>query len=293
MSTSSATRDVRVEASDGYALVGTLYESTGPCRARVLINSATGVRRRYYRKFSEYLAGAGFEVFTYDYRGIGDSAPASIRESKARMRDWGLLDFPAVVRWSQFDAPDRRLFAVGHSVGGQVLGLAENNHAVAGFVGISAQKPWWGYWPAHEQWRLRLLWNYIMPGLSRALGYFPSPWFGLGENLPLGVALEWAAWCRAREHVTEVIGEHVRPGFENWSGAMLAFSFEDDSFAPEASVAALVEMYRSADRQHRHVRPADVGQPIGHFGFFRDVFRDTLWPQVRYWLEDRCSASGS
>jgi predicted alpha/beta hydrolase len=33
------------------------------------------------------------------------------------------------------------------------------------------------------------------------------------------------------------------------------------------------------------IGPADTNcQPIGHFGFFRSRFRETLWPRVLAWL---------
>jgi predicted alpha/beta hydrolase len=36
---------------------------------------------------------------------------------------------------------------------------------------------------------------------------------------------------------------------------------------------------------HRHVIPREVGAPaIGHFGFFRERFRDTLWRESAGWL---------
>ena len=41
-------------------------------------------------------------VVTYDYRGIGGSAPSRLRGFEARMRDWAFLDMTAVV-----DCPPR------------------------------------------------------------------------------------------------------------------------------------------------------------------------------------------
>ena len=85
-----------------------------------------------------------------------------------------------------------------------------------------------------------------MPGTARLLGYFPSPWFGLGESLPKGVACEWAAWANARGYTPEVIGEHVRDGYERYGGHYLGMSFADDTFAPEGAVAGLVAVTPAA-----------------------------------------------
>ena len=46
------------------------------------------------------------------------------------------------------------------------------------------------------------------------------------------------------------------------------------------AAAALVRQYASADIRHVH-REAEG---LGHFGFFRKRFAESLWPQVRQWL---------
>ena len=38
--------------------------------------------------------------------------------------------------------------------------------------------------------------HFALPGVTRLHGYFPSSRFGFGEDLPKGVAIEWASWCR-------------------------------------------------------------------------------------------------
>src|ERR1700753_2609140 len=72
------TDDITFPAEDGYQLGATLFLPLGPKRHAVLINSATAVPRKIYRKFAGYLARRGFAVLTYDYRGIGDSRQKSL-----------------------------------------------------------------------------------------------------------------------------------------------------------------------------------------------------------------------
>lgn len=283
----SESQSFQVPAHDGYLLRARRYANGSRPRALVLINGAVGVRQQYYRRFAQFLLDRDLEVVTYDYRGIGESAPRRLRGFSARMRDWGLLDQPGMIDWCQSHQPEVPLIAVGHSVGGQILGLAPNNHAVAGLVGVCAQKTWWGLWPKRSHPQLILLWYLVMPGVAHTMGYFPSPWFGLGENLPKGVAVEWAQWARSRDHTPEAIGEHVRPGYANYPGAILSYSFADDTFAPRRAIEGLLDQYASARRQLRHVEPAEVGRPIGHFGYFRPEFADTLWAETRDWILDQ------
>ncbi len=65
--------DITFPAEDGYALGATLFLPRGAKQHAVLINSATAVPRKIYRKFATYLAHRGSAVLTYDYRGVGDS----------------------------------------------------------------------------------------------------------------------------------------------------------------------------------------------------------------------------
>src|SRR5436305_10917617 len=96
-------------AADGFPLHGTLYEG-GP--DTILIASALGVKRRYYDPFAQFAKQRGFTVLTFDYRGIGESRPASLRGFDASMRDWGVLDLTAAI--AQLRGA-RSLTLVGHS----------------------------------------------------------------------------------------------------------------------------------------------------------------------------------
>ncbi|MFX7816485.1 alpha/beta fold hydrolase, partial [Acinetobacter baumannii] len=84
--------------------------------------------------FASYLAHRGCAVLTYDYRGIGDSRqpamvgynqPKSLVGFKASMSDWAAQDVTAAVRWRRERYHGLPLAYVGHSFGGQALGLIE------------------------------------------------------------------------------------------------------------------------------------------------------------------------
>jgi predicted alpha/beta hydrolase len=89
-------------AADGYSLTGHLYlpppgSTAGPV---TIIGSATGVPQRFYGRFATYLAEHGRPTLTFDYRGIGLSAPEKLRGFPARFRDWGILDIPAAIAFA-------------------------------------------------------------------------------------------------------------------------------------------------------------------------------------------------
>ena len=56
------------------------------------------------------------------------------------------------------------------------------------------------------------------------------------------------------------------------------------------AVETLLTYYPRARAELRLIAPRDAGaREIGHFGFFRPTFRDTLWREARAWLEERAA----
>jgi predicted alpha/beta hydrolase len=273
----------RIPATDGFPIPATLFTPAGESPERVvLVAPATGVRRRLYDAFARSLAARGMGVVTWDWRGTGESRPERMRGFQASMSDWARRDLPGVIDWAGGRFPDARLFAAGHSFGGQGIGLAPNADRLRGVVLIAAQSGWWGHWPRGQRWKYALLWHAVMPPMTRALGYFPFRRLGMGEDLPRGVALEWARWCRSPEYLGDWSGH------ERLRAPLLAIGFSDDPFAPRDAVAALVDRYGSAEKEHRHIVPADAGAArIGHFGFFREGVTPGLWADVADWLQAR------
>jgi predicted alpha/beta hydrolase len=115
-------------ALDDYPLAATRYHAEQP-RAQLLIAGATGVPQGFYRRFAEYAASRGFNTLTLDYRGIGQSRPASLRGFEMEYLDWAHLDLAAAV--DQHRHAERPLFMVGHSFGGHAFGLLPNHDQVA------------------------------------------------------------------------------------------------------------------------------------------------------------------
>src|ERR687893_2495913 len=139
--------DVIIPATDEFPLAGSVFGDLAWAKRVVLIAPATGVRRRLYRSFAEFLAGEGFAVVTWDWRGTGDSRPESLRGFGATMRDWGERDLAGVIDWAATRYPSARLSVVGHNFGGQSVGLARNRDRVRRLVTVGAQSGYLGHWP--------------------------------------------------------------------------------------------------------------------------------------------------
>ena len=85
-----------LRAGDGAVLAANRFDAPD-ARAVVVIAPALGVPQEFYRDFAAWLAQRGLSALTFDYRGIGASAPRSLRRFRATIDDWVRLDFEAAI----------------------------------------------------------------------------------------------------------------------------------------------------------------------------------------------------
>jgi len=293
-----AGRELSIRTDDGVALAASVFEPRSASRSAshpatrrvVVIASATGVLRRYYAPFAAWLAAEGFTVVTFDYRGIGGSRSG---QTDATMHDWGERDLAAVIAWAADVLGDGRVSVVGHSVGGQLVGFLPEaaTSRIEALVTVASQFGDYRLWPMPLRFAMAALWYGIVPTVTRAVGYLPGA-LGVGEDLPSGVALEWARWCRTPGYVTSDEtdeGALRRDAYASVRAPMLAFGFHDDTYAPPAAVDALLACYRNAAITRRHVDRSE-GR-FGHFGFFRSRSR-ALWREVSRFLGEPAQGPG-
>lgn len=284
-SASPPATDLEIAAVDGYPLSARRYPATRPERGRVLVAAATGVPQGFYRRFAEYAASRGYTTLTFDYRGVGRSAPRTLRGFEASFLDWAWLDLPAMV---DALACDRQpVFLVGHSFGGQAFGLLPNHHKVSAVYAFGTGAGWHGWMPRSEQWRVLAMWRLAGPLITRWKGYLAWKALGLGEDLPLGVYRQWRRWC-ARPHYFFDDPEFGPEAARHFAGVRTPFTAAaatDDRWAPPRSRDAFMKGY-PASYWHPHdidVHAAALG-PIGHMGYFRAHARP-LWADALSWFD--------
>jgi predicted alpha/beta hydrolase len=276
--------DTSFPARDGYPLAATTFLPSGAPKAAVVLGSATAVPRKIYRGFASYLAERDFAVLTYDYRGIAGSRPHSLIGFPARMRDWATLDTTAALKFARKTWPGGPLLMVGHSFGGQALGLVPNNADIARALLIAAQAGYWRLFRAPEKYRVYAMMN-AGRLITRACGYTPG-WTGIGEDLPKGVFLEWADWVMSKRYFLDDPTLAELANFPRYRGALRAIGIDDDPWATPRAIDLLLSAFTGTRPERRQINPRALGVgPIGHFGFFRPAHRDTLWREAADWLE--------
>jgi predicted alpha/beta hydrolase len=276
---------VEFPARDGYRLAGTLYRPQTPNRRAVLFQAAAGVKQEFYGKFADYLATRGFAALTFDYRGIGRSRPPKLRGFEARMRDWAEKDIGGALDYLGRATHGARLIGIGHSFGGQAFGLVPGNEQYVAAMTVGSQSGYWKHWHGARRVGMWLVTHVVLPGVSRVAGYLPARYLGQGEDLPSGVAREWASWCRHPGYIVGALG--VEEAYARFTAPIRAYAIGDDAYAPPAAVEAFLGFYPNAPRKQVDVDAAHHGGPIGHFGFFRERFRKSLWQDAADWMEGR------
>jgi predicted alpha/beta hydrolase len=254
----------------------------------MVIAPAMATPKRFYRHFARWFARRGYAVVTFDYRGFGDSRHHPVRESDATIEDWANLDLPSVLNWiNDRNSFPERIVLLGHSIGGQIVGMMGNYAPLDLLVTFSAQTGYWRLQAPGERIKSWVFMYLLGPALTRTLGYFPWGTLMGGYDLPPSVARQWMRWCRHPQYLFADESLKNLEGYRNFSTPILAYSFEDDPWGWDRAVDWMMEKYTRAPLQRVHVDPEQDGwEPIGHFGFF-DEGRTSLWKKLHERFENQ------
>jgi predicted alpha/beta hydrolase len=283
-----AGQGIRFRALDGYDLGGLFFPpSTAlPPSIAVVLVGGGGVPAARYANFAAYLAAAGIPVLAFDYRGIATSRPARLRGLAATAEDWSECDCGGAIAWMRARYPAARLAAIAHSIGTLLIGGAPNVGEIRQFVFIGAHTGYYGDYLRRHRLPMALVWHGVMPALTRMFGYFPARWLALGEDIPAGIALQWAArrTSELRPEATDRNAARARAMLARYAAIRVptdAISLSDDAFATEAGCTRLLSVYPGIAARREVITPDFAGfSPVGHFGFFRRAAQARLWPLI-------------
>ncbi len=247
-------------------------------KAVIIIASATGVKQTLYQKFAEFLRQHDFTVYTFDYAGIGASKKESLKKFNTTASSWGNNDLESIITYAKKNNKDAKLILIGHSIGGQLIGLAPSSKLANGILLVAAQTGYWKFWKGFNKLKMFATWYFLIPSLTSLFGYFPGKKIGASEDLPKDVALEWRKWCCSKNYFFD----HIKKAEQMYQAIhcrITSFSCEDDNYAPKVTVDWLTEKYANANIKRRHLLAKNLKlKKIGHFGFFRSSNKDAIWP---------------
>jgi predicted alpha/beta hydrolase len=277
-----------LQASDGRKLAAHWFAASRR-RGVIVMNGATGFPQSFYFKLAQYGAERGYDVLIYDYRGMGFSAGADPAAETVRMSDWGRFDMPAALDIAARRAEGLPVATIGHSVGGQFLGLLRNHALARAHVQIATSVGYWRWEKPPFKYLAWWFWRVHGPLMLALKGYVPTGGGWAGLPLPRGVYEEWRRWCLRPDHFGPDLSTYLADNcFAEIRSPLLTVGFTDDPIATRRTVEGINRFYPNAQRESRWYSPADAGtKRIGHEGFFSSKHRDTLWRPVIDWIDDK------
>ncbi len=276
--------------ADGTQLAAQVFEPIGSVRAVIVIAPAMAVPQGFYANFARHLAENGFRVWTFDYRGIGNSLQGSMRGVQTSLTTWIEQDYDCAIRSASDEAGNLPLFVIGHSFGGQTAPLLPSRERISGLITVAAGSGSMAHNTPSTRRAAPLLWYVLIPLLCPLFGYFPGARLGVIGDVPSGSMREWRRWCLTPEYLLS--GEpRARAAYASARYPVLALAFSDDELLLETGVRLLHNAYQATTPDYRYLNPQQQGWPrIGHFGFFKSSSGATVWPQVLDWLTQRLAA---
>ena len=276
---------VTIHAPEDWTLRGALFasENTNPEAPVILISAAAAVPHTYYANFARFLieSGAG-GVLTYDYRGIAASAGDRKRWRYLQMKDWALLDFPAAAAFLQERFPDSPLIGLGHSYGGQALGLCGIADRFTRYATVATMSGYWrGLDTPKQVWAQTQI---LGRTVASVLGRVPEA-VSPGTTMPGGVFLDWTRWIASPNYFFDDPDLPEKDRFESVTLPYLSIGLTDDPWGTRRAVDDFMAHYTNADLRQMWIQPGESGK-IGHLGFFSRRHSKAFWPNLAAFLID-------
>lgn len=279
----SSFENLSIHCSDGYELSARFYphQTTSKHALPVLICPATGITKTFYNSYATWLTEQGHDVLVFDFRGIGESLHGPLKQSTASIVQWGQLDIPAAIDTLINKTQAAQVIILGHSAGGQLLGIVPNYNKVAKVVAVSGSTGHVKDLKGRTKLLAPVMFNVIFPIARYTLGYGPTNAIGMGENLPKDVAREWAQFCSKPGYVLNALGKTVQQDFHAQVNCPITAVWStDDEIATQANVKDLLRLYPNAPTDMIELNPQANGhKAIGHMMMFKSSHKN-LWPII-------------
>ena len=281
----SAFEEIKISCEDQYTLSGRFYPSSSEKKKPfpILISPATGITKNFYHSFAQWLSDQSYDVLVFDFRGIGDSLTGKLKDSKASIVQWGQLDIPAAIEKLLEKTQANKVILLGHSAGGQLLGIVPNYEKVAKVVAVSGSTGHVKGLKGRTKFLAPIMFKGIFPLARRTLGYGPTNAIGMGENLPKDVAKQWAQFCGKPGYIINAIGDTVNTHdnfHEKITTPITALWSSDGEIATKVNVKDLLRLYPNSKTEMIELNPQSYKhKAIGHMLMFKKSHQN-LWSVI-------------
>jgi predicted alpha/beta hydrolase len=269
--------------SDGTRIWISIYVPEKDNGRIIVIAPAIGITQSFYHLFACFYRMEGFTVISFDYRGMGRSAPESLMGYKATLHEWAVQDINAVLLFARQNWKKHEIIYIGHCIGGEIIGLAPASQYIDRMILVSTALTCEKLWPWYHRVKLkfRKLSQRIIGGL---LGYVPGRGGNKHGSLPGKVSRQMANWCDSDNGLFDAFPDN---NYRKINVPVLVYSFTDDWLCPPRAVRELLNHFSNASITWYHLKPKELGiRMVGHFNFFYPGMRSVLWKSLLRWLND-------
>lgn len=278
--------EVEIICVDQYAIAATIYTPQEALKGAILIGPATGIQRQFYASFAAFLAEKGYGVITFDNRGIGGSLIGNVSESDASLQCWGEKDMPAVLEQLKTTFPNTKYHLIGHSAGGQLVGLMHNAKDFTSIFNFASSYGQLKNMNRTYAIKAHFFMNFFIPLSNTLFGHTKSQWLGMGEPLPKVVAQQWREWCNSEGYVKASFGKTVHTHlYDDLSTPSMWVNAADDEIAIDENVEDMLSVFTKINAETLTLSAGDYAlDEIGHMKFFSRKSQ-VLWIHTLNWLE--------
>jgi len=273
------TEDIATEniiTENNKIIIANFYQPKKEVKGAVIIAPALGVPQSFYTKFAIWLSANGFLVATFDYSEMGDSKSSNIRQSDVTLTHWAKFDCKSMIDVTREKANNKPLYWIGHSLGGQLVGMIPNIDKVSKVFTVASGSGYWRENAPSLKKKVWLLWYILAPLLTPIFGYFPGKRLGMVGDLPKGVIKQWRSWCLNQNYLMGIESQHITSKYERFDRPIVSLSFSDDQLMSQKNIQSLHSFFGKSKVQMFHLSPKNLNaDKIGHFGFFNKVFNES------------------
>jgi len=118
--------------------------------------------------------------------------------------------------------------------------------------------------------------------MTSILGYFPGKRLGILEDVPKGVIAEWKERRKEADLRIQMQSRGEEIFYHYYTGKLLSLGLYDDPIGTQAAVERMHLWYTAAEKD---MKMLEHKEEIGHFGFFRRKFKESLWKESLEFFE--------
>ncbi|MEL7531955.1 MAG: alpha/beta fold hydrolase [Bacteroidota bacterium] len=251
----------------------------------VLLLPAMGVRASYYPLLAERLVAAAMQFVSVDYRGLGKSS-----ERASRKVDFGyeslVQDLHEIVSHLKSTYPDRPLYLIGHSLGGQIglLYAARYPQQFTGLAVIASCTVYYKSWSGIG--RLRILFaSQFFRLMSRIIGFHQGKYLGFGGREARTVMRDWGFNAMDGRYLPKGSKFDYEAAMAKLTTPALAITIEGDDFAPlKATEHLLNKLSPQAPKTYQTYTQTAAGHKLDHFNWVKHS--EGLVPILKNWIAE-------